>query len=1088
MPLSDLIDEIYGRAPAATAPIRPFTDRRQEESALDTALGKTLGGLAWVGGVLDKTFGGRALRGALGGRPREIASVLPLSDTLGLTDEKDRVSGEDLLKQAGLLEGEGTKGTFELRDLAGPLVEAALDPASYLTLGGAALTRAGQAAKRLGALPQSAAGRIGGFTSADDVARGLGLTAENLAMAGRANVTPAQAAAEAAQKIGVNLDDVLHKPLAGIAGLGSPFSRNPSVVLGTGATGQRVARGLDWLGDLVKYSGPGRYASSLFDPAVRGSTDPRVQKYLRGDFGAAAREAGAVERGAFARDVMGLDRAGALDDTTTLRRAVEQTLTGPLQPELAQTAANVASRNARRLKAEQALGIPVQELSDPTVAYAARGRTNVEPGVGGLTGVGQPLATRHGSVRQREDWLRGIPGGTATINDLVADSRISGLSRSLNQDQAREEVLKRLFPQEWTAAGGEQTFQRLRQIPMARRTGIQQNQLEALAALRGKGQAVARGLGGLSDAQVQAGGLFLAHPLADDLSRGLASAQSRSNAGAVHDLIAQYATPTPGPGSYTALDALKATGLGNRAGRDYLVQKLGLARRGDLRNMFVDRNLVDDLTRVQKAAKAAGPESSLVAAHDSLTNLFKAFQTAPFPAFNIRNLISGLFQNVKEGAASGEATRAAAQLRKGEIPAGIEQLPYFARQGLTPSQAADQFRELLFAQRAGGRGLSHGREIVGRTADPGENVRDLLVGLTPAPNPLQAYGRAAQEVWEGPKRPWDPASPLNPLNVAGVGGFAGIPKRAHDTFAPVKAGRQFGDWVDDLTRSGMFYELLRQGESPLAAAQRTTKSHYDYAALSRFEKGYLRRIVPFYSFTKAATKDLAEDLLTRPGGGVGQMLRLTNDLRDQKGGFVPPYLGSGLAIPVGAEKEGTQRYLTRLDLPYEGPLGLLDFGPSGVSRTLGFLLGQLGPVPKTAIELGTGKQLYSGRDLNDLYGPLPTSEQNELLFNSPLGRLYTTGRTLTDPRKLENPEALLTNLLTGVRLSDVDVDKQKRNAARDVVENVLGRNNAVQNVDMVYVKPENVGKLSPEEVELLRLYKTLEKRSQEEARKQRGSR
>src|SRR5262245_1652238 len=100
-------------------PIRPL-DPEEERSKLGQIAGAALGGLGYVGGVLEKTFGGRAIRGGLGGRPRELLSIIPGSDLLGITHEEDRVSGKELL---GMKDDEGWGST-----LGGMALEMALDP------------------------------------------------------------------------------------------------------------------------------------------------------------------------------------------------------------------------------------------------------------------------------------------------------------------------------------------------------------------------------------------------------------------------------------------------------------------------------------------------------------------------------------------------------------------------------------------------------------------------------------------------------------------------------------------------------------------------------------------------------------------------------------------------------------------------------------------------------------------------------------------------------------------------------------------------------------------------------------------------
>jgi hypothetical protein len=79
-------------------------------------IGETLGAL---GDAFDKFTGSRALRGVLAGRGREAMSMLPFSDTLGLTDASQKASGLDVLKSFG----------FEnASPIAGMAAEMALDP------------------------------------------------------------------------------------------------------------------------------------------------------------------------------------------------------------------------------------------------------------------------------------------------------------------------------------------------------------------------------------------------------------------------------------------------------------------------------------------------------------------------------------------------------------------------------------------------------------------------------------------------------------------------------------------------------------------------------------------------------------------------------------------------------------------------------------------------------------------------------------------------------------------------------------------------------------------------------------------------
>src|SRR5262245_12357890 len=121
--------------PAETVHVAPMTEER-ERAWLPRIGQAALGGLGFVGGTLEKIFGGRAVRGLLGGKPQELLTLIPGSDWMGITDEANRVSGRDLLRQWKLIGNEDTTGNM----LGGMALELALDPGMWTTFGSRALT------------------------------------------------------------------------------------------------------------------------------------------------------------------------------------------------------------------------------------------------------------------------------------------------------------------------------------------------------------------------------------------------------------------------------------------------------------------------------------------------------------------------------------------------------------------------------------------------------------------------------------------------------------------------------------------------------------------------------------------------------------------------------------------------------------------------------------------------------------------------------------------------------------------------------------------------------------------------------------
>jgi hypothetical protein len=62
------------------------------------------------------------------------------------------------------------------------------------------------------------------------------------------------------------------------------------------------------------------------------------------------------------------------------------------------------------------------------------------------------------------------------------------------------------------------------------------------------------------------------------------------------------------------------------------------------------------------------------------------------------------------------------------------------------------------------------------------------------------------------------------------------------------------------------------------------------------------------------------------------------------------------------------------------------------------------------------------------------------------------------------------NLLTGVRVTDVDVEKAKAIEARKSLEELLRKAPHLSQFTNFFVKPDDVAQLTPEEVKMMKLY------------------
>jgi hypothetical protein len=248
------------------------------------------------------------------------------------------------------------------------------------------------------------------------------------------------------------------------------------------------------------------------------------------------------------------------------------------------------------------------------------------------------------------------------------------------------------------------------------------------------------------------------------------------------------------------------------------------------------------------------------------------------------------------------------------------------------------------------------------------------------------------------------------------------------------------------------------------------ETHFDFGNLTGFERGVVRRVIPFYNWSRQNIPSVVKEIVELPGGKLATAIKASQEAKGEHPGFVRPDIASGVALPLGAEENGQQRYLSGLGLGFED-LGKL-LGPGGV-------VGQLNPLIKYPLETATGRQANTGRDMRDLHSrlgdllgqPMPAAEN--LIANSPGGRILSTLGTLADERK--GPLEKAVNLLSGARVSDIDVESARRAAVRDYIAQAMHGPGISQFADFS-VKPENIPLLTPEQQRLLQLHRVLQSR------------
>lgn len=1073
-------------------PAVPYLSPEEQDSLLGGVMEKSLGGLAYLGKVADKTFGGRALRGVLGGHPEELLSVLPFSDTLGLTDEKNTVTGQDLNAQWGLT----TPGDESLGNLAAGLgTEILLDPSTYVGLG--PLTKAGLLARKAGAaLPKGLAPGMRGFDVAESAIKPTlapGLRPQDVIGAPRPHPTiPGMTVThrgetmlpEAAEQAGVHTGE----PLRALLGLGFPFAQ-PAVTFGTGPTAQRVARTLDRVGQAAAASAPVRAIRAAVDPEAGGAFTRQGQQLaadiLRPEQRAIGRDVREAVTG-FRQQADPLLEKNPQVAAEVLRQAgesyrqeaVERALLGGFTPQEADALADLGEKMGGYgrgfLDPEQARGLNTRPLDDASEYFARTKnvlpRTAKEGLFGGLARQFQEFSTTHGSQIGRDEVFQNIPGGTVTINDWAKSDYLRKLS-PLNRAKFLEGEL--------VGAG----------VPLSP---------ASLEAAQKQAKQLSDLLETLPTEHVtQKQDFFRTDPFSDLEMRGLRSGRAQSGAETVFEGIKRYAgkigdfqkegtdfVPVEEVFKKLALDKTPYPG-GQPIAHEIAATRLGLPNLNELKDYALPADVARDVMKLGQAWENPRQLTPLLAAADWASNLFKTAVTVPFPAFHTRNVLSGIFNMWRDDLSPGQIVsglKAAYNvLRGGDLKEMIPQLGGRTAaentQALVRAAVADRVAFTHEAGRAADTAPAVTQNVVQRAPRPGGSGGNLLQDvLSFGYNALPERGKLREQ--------------LNPLNVAGV-------NRAEDTFFVTKAGRKVQSTLDDWLQLGHYIAKLKQGFDPATAGLSVKRYHNDYADLTSTERNILKRVIPWYSFSRKTLPPLLEDFASKPAKVAGA-LRATSHVRTP-GEFVPEYVAEGASVPLPGAPEGQKRYLSSFGLPVEDESlkALGSFAQGDFTRGIQSLLGMSQPLVKAPLEYATGRQFFSGRRLEDLreYNTLKEAglldEQNgrvltQFLANTPASRFLSTADKLTDERKGTLPT--LFNLLTGARVTDVDAERSRDIAAKQLLGESLRGKPGVRVAEDVYVPAEKLPLLDPLEMQLYQAYRTasrdVQKRNKERREKE----
>ena len=162
----------------------------------------------------------------------------------------------------------------------------------------------------------------------------------------------------------------------------------------------------------------------------------------------------------------------------------------------------------------------------------------------------------------------------------------------------------------------------------------------------------------------------------------------------------------------------------------------------------------------------------------------------------------------------------------------------------------------------------------------------------------------------------------------------------------------------------LFLSFVDQGKTFEEAVEGVNKFLFDYGELTEFEKGTMRRILPFYTFMRKNIPLMLEQMfIEQPNTfntlnkGITNIEKMNEDYIDEN--YRNPYRQDYIQLPfgIGENEYGDVQYGISNQLPYTQLDRVFD---------LQKLAGQTSPLIKAPIELLTGTNIYTGMPTNNV--------------------------------------------------------------------------------------------------------------------------
>jgi hypothetical protein len=135
---------------------------------------------------------------------------------------------------------------------------------------------------------------------------------------------------------------------------------------------------------------------------------------------------------------------------------------------------------------------------------------------------------------------------------------------------------------------------------------------------------------------------------------------------------------------------------------------------------------------------------------------------------------------------------------------------------------------------------------------------------------------------------------------------------------PMKLSRSFGTMIEDNSRFAVFIDQLAKGKTAKEASQTVRKYMFDYEELTDFERKFMKRIIPFYTWTRKNAPLQVQSLIEQPRKyqAYAKGLRAFEDEETQEERMAKPeYFNEMLYVKSPFKSKGGKPLYMSIDLP-----------------------------------------------------------------------------------------------------------------------------------------------------------------------------